>query len=331
MRVLPSPPVSPWTGNRQKDHRDGAQGAERAMEADVIRDPVLYPSNDVAIGEVAIDQPLFPSSPERAVAEELVDRHMAAHMTQFDKKVNRPTRDEYLLALSCVSNIGRSYNRNPGAYLKRTREETDDQYWKAKRICAHPGSTTSTNLKIAPALATKLHKKPIITAKQPKPVPRVRRPAKPSPRGISLDSPLFGRSATPEVRAAGTKRPEDVDYNALPDYSPPTTILPPGNSKCLKTDWASNNPLNLSNDPDRDMLHEAEVNLASTLRLTCATYLCSKRRIFEARLGALKIGKEFRKTDAQQACKIDVNKASKLWTAYDKVGWFNKAYFVRFL
>lgn len=79
------------------------------------------------------------------------------------------------------------------------------------------------------------------------------------------------------------------------------------------------------------MLHEAEINLAGTLRLSCATYLCSKRRIFQARLNALRIGKEFRKTDAQQACKIDVNKASKLWTAYDKVGWFNRSYFQKYL
>jgi hypothetical protein len=74
-------------------------------------------------------------------------------------------------------------------------------------------------------------------------------------------------------------------------------------------------------------LHEAEVNLAATLRLNCATYLCSKRRVFQARIEALRIGKEFRKTDAQQACKIDVNKASKLWQSYDKVGWFNPDYF----
>jgi len=43
----------------------------------------------------------------------------------------------------------------------------------------------------------------------------------------------------------------------------------------------------------------------------------------------LRIGKEFRKTDAQQACKIDVNKASKLWTAFDKVGWFKKDFFLQ--
>ena len=333
MKVLPSPPVSPWKVNKQVDCGDGGKGTKdrrHGVGSDTQKDPVLFPSSD-ADPEVSMDQPLFPSSPERAIAEEVVDRHMASHMSQFEKKVNRPTREEYLLALSCISNIGRSYNQNPGAYLKRTREDTDNQYWKAKRICARPGTTTSPNVKIAPAVAMRMYKKPAPAVKQQKSTPRVRRVAKPSPREKRLASPSLGRSATPDVRAVGAKRPEDIDYNALPDYSPSTTSLPAGNSKCLKTDWASNNPLNLSNDSDRHMLHEAEVVLASTLRLSCATYLCSKRRIFEARLGALKIGKEFRKTDAQQACKIDVNKASKLWTAYDKVGWFNQAYFVQYL
>jgi hypothetical protein len=94
----------------------------------------------------------------------------------------------------------------------------------------------------------------------------------------------------------------------------------------LKVDWKGQ-VLDLSYDPHRHWLHEAEVKLAASLRLSCATYLCSKRRIFQARLDAMRIGKEFRKTDAQQACKIDVNKASKLWTAYDKVGWFNPSFF----
>jgi hypothetical protein len=70
--------------------------------------------------------------------------------------------------------------------------------------------------------------------------------------------------------------------------------------------------------------------LAANLRLDAATYLTSKRRMFIARLNCLKISKEFRKTDAQQACKIDVNKASKLWTAFDKVGWLDKHWVARF-
>ncbi|KAK8099068.1 SWIRM domain-containing protein [Apiospora kogelbergensis] len=52
--------------------------------------------------------------------------------------------------------------------------------------------------------------------------------------------------------------------------------------------------------------------LAANLRLDCATYLTSKRRMFMKRLNCLRIGKDFGKTDTQQACKINVNKASKL-------------------
>ena len=263
-------------------------------------------------------------------AEEIVSQHMAMHMTKFDEKINRPTRDEYLLALSCVPNIGRSYNRNPGAYMKRTREETEDQYWKAKRICARPGTKALPHVNIAPAPASRVQKRAIKAALPGTPLPRMKRTPKSSPMAKLLYSPQ-GRSQTPETRVPGTKRPEDVDYDSLPDYSPSTETLPKGNSKILKADWPSNNILNLTNDPDRHLLHEAEFNLAGTLRLSCATYLCSKRRIFDARLQALKIGKEFRKTDAQQACKIDVNKASKLWTAYDKVGWFSKGYFQQWL
>ncbi len=262
-----------------------------------------------------------------AIAEEIVSQHMAMHMTDFDHKINRPTRDEYLFALSCVPTIGRSYNRNPGAYMKRTREETEDQYWKAKRICAKPGTKAVSHVNIAPAPASKAPKRAIKAVSASNPLPRVKRSPKSSPLAKLQTYSPCGRSQTPEIRLPGTKRPEDVDFNSLPDYSPSTETLPKGNPKCLKADWPSNNLLNLSNDPDRDLLHEAELNLAGTLRLSCATYLCSKRRIFEARLNALRIGKEFRKTDAQQACKIDVNKASKLWTAYDKVGWFSKGYF----
>jgi hypothetical protein len=92
-------------------------------------------------------------------------------------------------------------------------------------------------------------------------------------------------------------------------------------------DWKGQ-PIDLSKDPHARLLHPDEVALAGNLRLDCATYLTSKRRIFERRLQCLKTGKEFRKTDAQQACKIDVNKASKLWTAFDKVGWLD-AHWVR--
>jgi len=91
----------------------------------------------------------------------------------------------------------------------------------------------------------------------------------------------------------------------------------------MKIDWKGA-PISLADDPHVHLLHPDEVSLAANLRLDCATYLTSKRRIFIRRLECYRIGKEFRKTDAQQACKIDVNKASKLWQAFEKVGWLNE-------
>ena len=323
LRILPSPPVSPWMNKRYKrEQGEHTSPLNRRPSTDNVKDPVLYPEGSFESGE---EPPLFPAEASGLQAEDIISNHIAM---QEDKKIDRPTRDEYRLALACIPQIGRLYNRNPGAYMKRQREEVEDQYWQAKRIRA-PAGARAVPVAIAPA--PKQAKRAINRVATPSkaPLQRVKRTPKASPMAKLMGYPDKGRSATPD-RMPGTKR-EDVDYNSLPDYAPPTDTLPQGNPKILKADWASNNVLNLSNDPDRHMLHEAELNLAGTLRLSCATYLCSKRRIFEARLNALRIGKEFRKTDAQQACKIDVNKASKLWTAYDKVGWFGKGYFLQYL
>lgn len=325
LRVLPSPPISPSVNKLHKQEKVeyGARAKAGTRKAN-LTDPVLYPDSERGSSP---EEPLFQQASQEPVrtTEELITKHMAMHMIQYKGKLSRPTREEYRLALACVPTIGAQYNRNPGAYMKRQREESENEYWQAKRLCARPG-TKAVPVAIAPA--PKVNKRAIKPV-TPKPtVPRVKRTPKASPLAKLMNYPTKGRSETPD-RMPGVKR-EDVDYNALPDYAPPTSTLV-GNPKTLKADWPSNNILDLSRDPDRHILHEAEVGVAATLRLTCATYLCSKRRIFEARLNALRIGKEFRKTDAQQACKIDVNKASKLWTAFERVGWFNKAYFQQHL
>ena len=324
MRVLPSPPVSPWMSKQNKAGDKTTKGGD-----DFSKDHVLYEDADSFDTD---GQPLFPMETAKSTGD-LIDRHIAMHMVQFKNKLNRPTREEYRLALSCVPVVGEAYNRNPGAYMKRQREETEDYFWQTKRIRADPMTREEREAKLSKAVPIAIAPAPKAGKRAIKPMvqkaspgPRVKRTPKASPMAKLMNYPAKGRSSETPERMPGTKR-EDTDYASLADYAPPLSTLP-NHPKALKADWPSNNVLNLSNDPDRHMLHEAEVNLAATLRLTCATYLCSKRRIFEARLTALRIGKEFRKTDAQQACKIDVNKASKLWTAYDKVGWFNPDYFI---
>lgn len=124
---------------------------------------------------------------------------------------------------------------------------------------------------------------------------------------------------------------EDIAYDSIPDYAPPTSTLPTGDPHILQVHWPEKAVVNLSQDPDRHMLHEAEIKLATSLNLNCAKYLCTKRRIFQARLEALQEGREFRKSDSQKACKINSNKASKICCAFEKVGWLDKNHFLKYL
>lgn len=309
---LPSPPVTPYTGNKKRRSHTSEQ-----IERDVgsSRDPVLFPRHDSMAGE----EPLFGPIPP-PTAEALVEHHINSHMARFENKRNKPTRDEYLLALSCVPIVSTQYNRNPAAWAREERETLERQLVMMNRY--RPGELEAKLKKIAPAPVRKVGVAPPRV-----PRTRIKRTPKSTPKQQALDTFDSPPSAS-KPRVLGTTR-DDTDFHALQDFSPPLDTLG-SNAKALKADWKGQ-MLDLSNDPDRHLLSPAELNLASTLRLSCATYLCSKRRIFEARVRALSVGKEFRKTDAQQACKIDVNKASKLWTAYERVGWFKPDYFYQYL
>lgn len=311
---LPSPPVTPYTGNKKRRSHTSDQ-----IERDVgsTRDPVLFPRHDSMAR--ASDEPLFgPIAPP--TAEALVEQHINSHMARFVNKRNKPTRDEYLLALSCVPIVSTQYNRNPVAWAREERETLERQMVLMNRY--RPGDLEAKLKKIAPAPAKKVGAAPPRVQRT-----RVKRTPKSTPKQQALDT-FDSPPSISKPRALVTNR-DDTDFHAIQDFSPPLETLG-SNVKALKADWKGQ-MLDLSNDPDRHLLSPAELNLASTLRLSCATYLCSKRRIFEARVRALNVGKEFRKTDAQQACKIDVNKASKLWTAYDRVGWLKPEYFFQFL
>ncbi|KAJ5619568.1 hypothetical protein N7510_003552 [Penicillium lagena] len=314
------PPISA-DRKRTQSEMDLPSPPRDPIERDVSssRDPVLFPRHD-SITEVATDEPLFgPIAPPAAQA--LVEQHINSHMARFENKLNKPTRDEYLLALSCVPMVSTHYNRNPLAWAREERETLERQLILMNR---YRPDVEAKLKKIAPAPSKKMG----ITQPRVQRTPRAKRTPKSTPKQQALDHFDSPGSAAKPSRTLGTAR-DDTDFHSLQDYSPPVETLG-GNAKALKADWKGQ-MLDLSNDPDRHLLSPAELNLASTLRLSCATYLCSKRRIFEARVKALGVGKEFRKTDAQQACKIDVNKASKLWTAYERVGWFKPEFFTRFL
>ncbi|KAG0368716.1 hypothetical protein BGZ54_001304 [Gamsiella multidivaricata] len=82
-------------------------------------------------------------------------------------------------------------------------------------------------------------------------------------------------------------------------------------------------PLSVVGKPGYELLHPYETYIASTLRLSPAQYLsCKRTLILTSRAYYAKPdGKQFRKSDAQKLCRIDVNKTSRLWEVFAKVGW----------
>lgn len=135
--------------------------------------------------------------------------------------------------------------------------------------------------------------------------------------------PLKKRATT-----SNAVRVHDLNISQIEDYSPSVDLLPPGRS--LRAEWKGA-PMDLSQDPDVHLLHPAEVHLASVLRLPAEVYLDSKRRLFAEKVHRLRQGLLFRRTDSQKACRIDVNKASRLFGAFEKVGWLNDEHFTQYL
>ncbi|SCU84567.1 LANO_0C01728g1_1 [Lachancea nothofagi CBS 11611] len=165
--------------------------------------------------------------------------------------------------------------------------------------------------------------------------------SRPRPLEFSRDSTPIPRPSTPTSRhrktttvssplasAAAVSAP-NMSWEKLPDYSPPLSSLP-NNNKCLKVEWKGSS-MDLSDDPLKQFLHPAELQLAQILRLPCDLYLDSKRRLFLEKMHRMKQNLAFRRTDAQKACRIDVNKASRLFAAYERIGWLQDDKFEKFL
>ncbi len=333
-RPVPHPPLSPPVSPFSK----AANSIGSTLRGSVgVQDPILYPADAAASPPPA---PLFTpqqsSDIVKAATERLVNDHIASRPAELFRKAEPPKREDYELALYFKSNCFGIFDQNPRAYLRKERELLRaDRANRKPMTMSRPVTKFPTILPAAaaPAGPKPLPSKTMSTRIQKPKSPKVKatqnnpRPIRATPTTIRHTIRV---SSTPEprVRTVAPNR-EDKDYNSLPDYCPPPSSLP-HKANSLKVDWKGN-ALDLSRDPHAHLLHPDELLLAAGLRLDCATYLTSKRRIFIRRLECARIGKEFRKTDAQQACKIDVNKASKLWTAYEKVGWLDLKWVQRFL
>ncbi|KAI1111607.1 SWIRM domain-containing protein [Nemania sp. NC0429] len=330
-----SPPISPAT---KPD--DGI-----SIIVTAPHDPILYPTTRDLTNSPQ-QRPLFVRE-ESADARQIVSDHVLARPVEFFKDANPPGSDEYELVLYFKSQVMRRYLENPGSWLKRERalliadrqaQARHRQFKLHPILPAKPQPIRREVQRVKPARAAKVTKPAAAktTTTRPRPLRAAPDPTTAAAVTLAVAPGLTKHvnrapSATPDPtpRRATTQTRADDDFNSVPDYCPPLSSIPSKISS-LKMEWKTG-ITDLSNDPHRHLLHDEEITLASSLRLSAAVYLTSKRRIFVRRLECLRVGKEFRKTDAQQACKIDVNKASKLWTAFDKIGWLDKSWVSQYL
>ncbi|KAM0244824.1 hypothetical protein ACHAP5_005947 [Fusarium lateritium] len=306
-----SPPISPYNKPMSTTELPTAQ-------ATPIKDPVLYPADEITSSPA--HTPLFAPT-EDEDHNRIIDDHLRAREKTAFATTSPPTRIAYGLMLSFKGQVMKGLEANPRGWLRQERAylEADQKAQKANGKKFHS---------ILPAKPVKTHRPRGDRVQKPQSAPRPIRTYPAASVGPMM-RPAHRVSATPEPSRRVVTNREDKDFNSLPDYCPPLNSLP-DKPNSLKVDWKGQ-PVDLSRDPHVGLLHPDEVALASNLRLDCATYLTSKRRIFDQRVVCLRKNKAFRKTDAQQACKIDVNKASKLWTAFEKVGWLHDKWVRQYL
>lgn len=327
-RMGPNPPLSPPISPASKtvDHPVAAMSPSSSP----VQDPILYPSQDAANSPQ--QRPLF-GQDEPTDIRRIVDDHVNSRPAHLFKEAAPPKQEEYELFLYFSSQVLKLYAKDPKAWLKRERQ----QLLSDRKAGARNLQFKLQPKPILPAKPQQVRKETQRAKTKPAKVVKTAQSQHSAPRPIrSYPAPGSGQAprqtpkrlpsetADPSPRRAVAPNREDKDFESQPNFCPPIDSLQ-GKANGLKVDWKGT-PIDLSNDPHRELLHPAEVSLAANLRLDCATYLTSKRRMFVRRKECLEVGKEFRKTDAQQACKIDVNKASKLWVAFDKVGWLDKAW-----
>lgn len=252
----------------------------------------------------------------------------------------------YKLTVSPWSNLNSDYKRRQLRFLDQYKTVSKEQSnttslrmaerraaqaanaQKRRRERHHVSSDSETDRpeKVRTRRVVRDHLAPLSEIDMDSTRPSSTAPASPSPkkRKTVKKEPSYVGSPLAAQQAA-------LIDESIPDYSPnPYETLPQGNPRCLKIEWKGQ-PMDLKNDPDASKLHPAEIVLASTLRLPANVYLDSKRRFFFEKVNRLRDGMPFRRTDAQKACRIDVNKASRLFAAFEKVGWLDDSNFAKYL
>lgn len=211
----------------------------------------------------------------------------------------------------------RVHRRGPSGNVRRSRPVTASSTPRPARVRPAPSSVDfQTSTRSNGSLVGNIIEVKTIKAPRPRPAPKVVDP-----------------NAPPKVSKGQRTDAEFEDAlasTASPIYYPPNDNLDKLGPNAMKVEWKSSKKIYTPQEFTRFQnlknvkFHAKEIDLAGTINMVhLAQYEESKRLIFKFWYERKLKGMSFTKTHAQQAAHVDVNKASALWTAFDKVGWFS--------
>ncbi|CCH44461.1 SWIRM domain-containing protein [Wickerhamomyces ciferrii] len=120
----------------------------------------------------------------------------------------------------------------------------------------------------------------------------------------------------------------DVEIDEIPNFEPQIDLDETKlNRICKKIGLNFDNKFKASNVNNKYKLTSKEVALIHSLKLTPMQFVDTKKRFFAEKARKRHSEMTFKKTDAQKACKIDVNKASKLHEIDRFCGFLNDELF----
>ncbi|EPX73322.1 clr6 L associated factor 1 Laf1 [Schizosaccharomyces octosporus yFS286] len=224
-----------------------------------------------------------------------------------------------------TSRVYRAYQDSPRAWLLRER------HWLQRHLPTVTPTSSPAKRPRRTVSTTSVAVESKVAVETPRASPDFADSRSSTPVSNSSRSHFYSKSMTTRFKQSSREFSSssqvldvaNTPYEMLPDYSPDMSTLDKrAHSRPLRSEW-KDPPLDLSNDEHRHLLHPAEIQLAATLRLPCLVYLDNKRRIFAEWHNRRSQGLSFRKTDAQRASRVDVNKASRLWKAFHDEGFFD--------
>ncbi|PIA18361.1 hypothetical protein COEREDRAFT_6597 [Coemansia reversa NRRL 1564] len=214
------------------------------------------------------------------------------------------------------------YQRNPGAYSRALMGTQQTLPGTRSSLSPPPLSNSSSQ-------TPEQQRTPTPPLLQPQP-PALRKDISATIRRLfpSLDDPVICKMAaakasvyrplqTPSPQPQSLPTPAKSPFNS-DDLSREIFDMRPSVSTC-SVKWAKAAPMDVSEYPMAEHLSSAERECCSILRLLPEQYLSIKQSLVRA--GRTKPPGSFKKRDAQKLCRVDVNKTSKVFEWFCKLGW----------